>query len=124
MEFTYKPIQYFWLWVRCILTSTGTAFTVAGYISLLGETSVGYTIYGNVTGIWNTEKMNTFTTQATFFAFIGVLLAGLLWAIILTVYKRVRKENPTIFGSNADKRLDSLEKKITAIEDKIGKHGL
>lgn len=97
---------------------------MAGYISLLGETSVGYTIYGNVTGIWNTEKMNTFTTQATFFAFIGVLLAGLLWAIILTVYKRVRKENPTIFGSNADKRLDSLEKKITAIEDKIGKHGL
>jgi hypothetical protein len=92
------------------------AFTVAGYVSLLGETSVGYTIYANVTAVWATPDMNTFTTQATLFAFVGVLLAGLLWSIILTVYKWARKANPTIFGSNVDKRLDSLEQRIRTLE--------
>jgi hypothetical protein len=122
METTYRPIQYLWLWARCFGTSIGTAITVAGTVSLLGETSVGYTIYGNVTGVWSTDSMSTFTTLATFFTFIGILLAGLLWAIIFTVYKAIKKQNPSIFGSsaNSDGKLESLEKRVTDIEGKMG----
>jgi hypothetical protein len=123
MGHTYRPIQYFWLWVRCFGATTATAFTVAGYTSLIGETSTGAVIQANVTAWFNTSlenvpAMNTFWAQATFWAFVGVLLAGILWATVLTIYKSMKKQSPSIFRSS-DERFASLEKRITDLESKI-----
>jgi multisubunit Na+/H+ antiporter MnhE subunit len=90
----------------------GTAGAFAGWVSLMGETSVGAVVYINVTAMVDLPKINNFWPIATFISFASILIVGIIWSSVFTVIKRIRNQNPSIFGnSDLEERVEALEKK-------------
>ena len=68
--------------------------------------------------------MNAITPQVVFIGFWLSLIGGVIWAIQLTVRRWKGKQNPeSVFRSNADRELDTMEQRISAdmkaMEDRI-----
>jgi phosphate/sulfate permease len=112
MEFLLQLLPYLVFFFKCLFKSIGFAFAGAGFMSLISETSVGATIVANVTSEQWVLQMNEMSSQIVFYTFISLCVAGVLWAVLYTIYKWIRKDYPDFAASNLEKRLNSLEQRI------------
>jgi hypothetical protein len=92
----------------------GVSGVFAGWVSLMGDTSVGAVVYMNVTAMVDLPTVNNFWLLATFISFISVFIVGIIWATIFTIIKRVKNQNPSIFGND----LEDIKRRVEAIEKK------